>query len=150
MVANPSALFGSATNLTNVNQPNAMVTTNYTMAPTGESQIATATTAAATTPINVAPPPPSNMMANGFQPLAQRQITETYAPPPEAQIFPPILPGAPPNIVVATDPTSMMAAGLRPIVGLPGRTNNIAPKSIGSQEGGSSNPNAKITVIRQG
>ncbi len=88
----------------------------------------------------------------GYQPLAQRQITETYAPPPEAQIFPPVLPGAPPNIVVATDPASMMAAGLRPLpTGAPLRAFSAGPKSVSNADSNTaSNPSAKVTVIKQG
>jgi hypothetical protein len=94
-------------------------------------------------------PPPS--MSGGYQPLAQRQITETYAPPPEAQIYPPVLPGSPANIVVATDPASMMAAGLRPLpTGAPLRAFN-APKTVGSGDSNTTaNPSAKVTVIKQG
>ena len=45
----------------------------------------------------------------------------------------------------------MMAAGLRPIaMGAPIRNPASGPKTIGGQEGGAANPNAKITVIRQG
>jgi hypothetical protein len=90
-------------------------------------------------------------MTTGYQPLAQRQITETYAPPPEAQIFPPVLPGAPANIVVATDPTSMMAAGLRPLpTGAPLRAFN-APKTVSNGDTNSSaNASARVTVIKQG
>ena len=93
-----------------------------------------------------------NVVQPMVQPLAQRQIVETFAPPPEAQIFPPMIPGAPPNIVVATDPVSMMAAGFRPMMG--GATNvrpmNSGPKMVGGAEASSVNPSAKITVIKQG
>jgi DNA-directed RNA polymerase II subunit RPB2 len=161
VLTNPSAFFPAAVATPSVQVPvntqgeaSPMTTTNYTMTAAPDAQ-------AVVNQMSAPPPPPpapasavaspsGNTMMGGFQPLAQRQITETYAPPPEAQIYPPILPGAPPNIVVATDPISMMAAGLRGIpTGTVSRSNNIAPKTIGSQEGGS-NPNAKITVIRQG
>ncbi len=168
IVANPAALFAAVngstpsplatvanTPLANVNAPPpALVTTNYTMTAAPQLNVqqeqgnAGGVNVVAATP---PPPPPANTTIGGFQPLAQRQITETYAPPPEAQIYPPILPGAPPNIVVATDPASMMAAGLRPIpMGAPLRTNATAPKTIGGQEAANSNPNARITVIKQG
>jgi hypothetical protein len=94
----------------------------------------------------------SPVVSGGYQPLAQRQITETYAPPPEAQIFPPVLPGAPPNIVVATDPASMMAAGLRPLPvgGAPLRAFS-APKTVSNADSSTAaNPSAKVTVIKQG
>jgi hypothetical protein len=110
----------------------------------------TNTTEMAPAGTNVVPGPP---MASGFQPLAQRQITETYAPPPEAQIYPPVLPGAPANIVVATDPASMMAAGLRPLpTGAPLRAFS-APRPVSNGESNTNSPSnasARVTVIKQG
>lgn len=91
------------------------------------------------------------MMQAMQQPLAQRQILETFAPPPEAQIFPPVIPGAPPNIVVATDPASMMAAGFRSLNPINSQRNNSSgPKMVGGAEPSSVNPSTRITVIKQG
>jgi hypothetical protein len=124
-------------------------------------------------PVNAGPPPPpapvqtytltnttemtpggtAPVASGGFQQLAQRQITETYAPPPEAQIYPPVLPGAPANIVVATDPASMMAAGLRPLpTGAPLRAFS-APRPVSNGETNTNSPSnasARVTVIKQG